>query len=100
MHLIMEHATINLSVSPNCVIVLQSWCSCRLPAATMTSCCGRRKLCSGDQAGGFFGKTREPFSDVLNSRQNTDVAARWFQWFYIVRDSPEQAHAAPGPWEP
>lgn len=50
----MECVTINLQLSPHCVTVLQSWHSSRRTTATMTSCCGRCKARSGDQAGGFW----------------------------------------------
>lgn len=56
MGLIMERVTINPPVSRDGVIVLQSPSSSRPATATMTSCCGRRKACSGDRAGRFLGR--------------------------------------------
>lgn len=103
MGLIMECVTINPPVSLDCVIVLQSQRSSRPTTATMTSCCGRREACSGDQAGGFWeGLRASPggavFSgDLLNSRQHTDVAGLRFQRFYIVWAFQKQTLTGKGP---
>lgn len=103
MGLIMECVTINPPVSLDCVIVLQSRRSSRPTTATMTSCCGRREACSGDQAGGFWeGLRASPggavFSgDLLNSRQHTDVAGLRFQRFYIVWAFQKQTLTGKGP---
>lgn len=99
----MERVTINPPVSPDCVIVLQSRRSSRPATATMTSCCGRREACSGDQAGGFLGKLVSLArgavfsSDLLNSRLHTDVARLRFQWFYIVWAFQKQTLTGKGP---
>lgn len=69
MGLIMERVTINPPVSPYRLIVLQSQSSNRPTTATMTSCCGRCKACSGDRAGGFWEGLRaspgEPYSAAI-----------------------------------
>lgn len=103
MGLIMECVAINLPVSLDCAIVLQSRRSSRPIIATMTSCCGRREARSGDQAGGFWeGLRASPqgvvFSgDLLNSRQRTDVAGLRFQRFYIVWGFQKQTLTGKGP---
>lgn len=65
----MECVTINLLMSPDCVIVLQSCHSSSPTKATMTSCCVRRGVCSGDQAGGFWeslwASPGEPYSTAI-----------------------------------
>lgn len=69
MGLIMECVTINPLLSPDCVIVLQSCHSSSPTKATMTSCCVRHGVCSGDQAGGLWEGLRaspgEPYSAAI-----------------------------------
>lgn len=71
--------------------------------ATMTSCCGGREACRGDQAAGFWeGLQASPggavfSSDLLNSGQHTDVARLRFQWFYIVWAFQKQTFTGKGP---